>query len=419
MTDPPLQAWTRYIAIDIHKHYLMIGGIDAHKRIVLPPRKVELHRWPDWAQANLHPTDAVVLEATTNAWVIYDQVVTLVGCVVVAHPAKVKLIAEARVKTDKVDVLTLAQLLRADMLPEVWVPPPHVRDLRALLSHRRRLVSLQTTAKNRLQSVLHRLNLRAPEGEAFAQKQRAWWSALDLSPTERLRVDHDVATLDHIAPQIAAVDAELRRLSTSELWAEQVPYLVQLPGIALLSAMTILGAIGDITRFPSAKQLVGYAGLGAGVHDSGKTHRDKGITEQGRRELRYVLIEAARAASQSHPYWKRTFAQLEKRIGEPKAIVAIARKLLIVVWHVLMAKSADRRADAEQVAFKLMVWAWKLTDEQRGGLSSRQFIRAHLIGLGLGDELTHITRGGTRRPLATIEEVLTLRPELRGPPNTT
>jgi transposase len=118
------------------------------------------------------------------------------------------------------------------------------------------------------------------------------------------------------------------------------------------------------------------------------------------------------------PYWKRAFAQLAKRIGDHKAVVAIARKLLIAIWHVLMAKSADRRADAEQVAFKLMVWAWKLTDEQRGGLTSRQFIRAHLIRLGLGDDLTHITRGGKRRPLATIEEVLALRPELRGPPNT-
>jgi hypothetical protein len=266
--------------------------------------------------------------------------------------------------------------------------------------------------------VLHRLNLRPPSGDLFAHKQRAWWADLDLSPTERLRVDQDVATLDHIVPQIAAVDAELRRLSTSERWAEQVPYLLQLPGIALLSAMTILSAIGDVTRFPSAKQLVGYAGLGAGVHDSGKSHRDKGITKQGRRDLRFVLVEAARTAVQTHPYWKHEFVRLAKRIGEHKAVVAIARKLLIVVWHVLMAKSADRRADAEQVAFKLMVWAWKLTDEQRGGLSSRQFIRAHLIRLGLGQELTHITRGGTRRPLATIEEVLALRPDLRGPPNT-
>jgi len=86
------------------------------------------------------------------------------------------------------------------------------------------------------------------------------------------------------------------------------------------------------------------------------------------------------------------------------------------VWHVLMAKRADRRAEAEQVAFKLMVWSWKLNDEQRGGLSSRQFIRAHLIQLGLGDELTHILRGGVKRGLATIEEVLELRPELRGSP---
>jgi len=143
----------------------MIGGIDAEGRIVLQPRKVELHRWRDWAQANLLPTDAVVIEATTNAWLIYDLLVTLVGRAVVVHPVKVKLIAEARVKTDKVDVLTLAQLLRADMLPEVWVPPQHVRDLRALLSHRRRLVSLQTTTKNRLQSVLHRLNLRPPDSD--------------------------------------------------------------------------------------------------------------------------------------------------------------------------------------------------------------------------------------------------------------
>ena len=416
MSDPPLQVWTRYIAIDIHKHYLMIGGIDAHKRIVLQPRRIELHRWPAWAEANLHPADAVVIEATTNAWTIYDQLVPLVGRVVVAHPAKVKLIADARVKTDKVDVLTLAQLLRADMIPEVWVPPQHVRELRALLSHRRRLVSLQTTAKNRLQSVLHRLNLRPPQGDAFAHKQRAWWQALELSPTERLRVNQDLATLEHIGAQIAAVDAELRRLSTSELWSEQVPYLLQLPGIALLTAMTILSAIGDVRRFGAAKQLVGYAGLGAGVHDSGKTHRSCGITKQGRRDLRFVLIEAARTALQTHPYWQREFARLAKRIGEHKAVVAIARKLLIVVWHVLLAKSADRRADAEQVAFKLMVWSWKLSDEQRGGLTSRQFIRAHLIRLGLGEDLTHITRGGIKRGLATIEELLALRPELRGPP---
>ena len=418
MTDPPLQSYLRFIAIDIHTHYLMIGAIDAAQQVVLLPRRVELSRWPHWAHANLLPTDAVVIEATTNAWAIDDLLAPRVGRAVVVHPAKVKLIAAARVKTDKVDVLSLAQLLRADLLPEVWVPPQHVRDLRALLAHRRRLVSLQTTAKNRLHSVLHRLNLRPPAGDAFAHKQRAWWIELTRSSTERLRVDQDVATRDHVAAQIADIDVALRRLSTSEAWAEQVPYLIQVPGIALLSAMTILGAVGDSTRFATAKKLVGYAGRGAGVHDRGTTHRDKGITKQGRRELRYVLIEAARAAVQSHAYWKGEFAQLERRIGEAKAIVAIARKLLMVVWHGLIAKRADRRADDEQVAFKLMIWSWKLSAAQRGGLSTRQFIRAHLIRLGLGAELTYITRGGIKRRVATIEEVLALRPELRGPPDT-
>ena len=409
MTDPPVQGLSRFIAIDIHKHYLMIGGIDAQQQIVLQPRKVELHRWLEWAQANLHPSDAVVLEATTNAWTIYDQVVTLVGRVVVAHPAKVKLIADARVKTDRVDVLTLAKLLRADMLPEVWVPPHHVRDLRALLSHRRRLVALQTIAKNRLQSVLHRLNIKPPKGNVFARKHQEWWNELELSSTERLRVEHDLATLTHLEPQIDAVDAELQRLSTSEEWVEQVPFLVQLPGIGLLTAMTILGAIGDVTRFGSSKQLVGYAGLGAGVHASGKTHRDKGITKQGRRDLRFVMVEAARVASQSHPHWKRQYEGLAKRIGEHKAVVAIARKLLIVVWQVLTTKSADRQADAEQVAFKLMVWGWKLSAAQRGGMTTGQFTRAQLMHLGLGEELKHVTRGGARRRLADREEVLALQ----------
>ena len=97
--DPTSPGGERYIAIDLHKHYLMIGGLDVHQRVVLHPRKLDLERWPAWAQANLQPTDAVVIEATTNAWHIYDQLVPLVGRVVVAHPPKVKQIAAARVKT--------------------------------------------------------------------------------------------------------------------------------------------------------------------------------------------------------------------------------------------------------------------------------------------------------------------------------
>jgi len=145
----------------------------------------------------------------------------------------------------------------------------------------------------------------------------------------------------------------LAHLSVSEPWAHQVIFLIQLPGIGLLTAMTIpstllrtgLSAIGDISRFLTAKKLVGYGGLGARIHASGQTCRSGGITKQGRRELRTAMIEAAWVAVRTHPHWEAQFQRLEKRIGKQKAIVAMARKLLVVVWHVLSEQVADRYGD--------------------------------------------------------------------------
>ena len=126
----------RYIAIDIHKHYVMIGGMNSQREWVLRTRKVRMSRFPEWVQKNLKPTDAVVIESTSNAWEIYDLIAPLVGKVVVANPLKVGQIAGAKVKTDRLDVERLLILLIADIVPEVWVPPHHVRDLRSLISHR-------------------------------------------------------------------------------------------------------------------------------------------------------------------------------------------------------------------------------------------------------------------------------------------
>ena len=146
----------RYVGLDVHKHYVMVGAVDQTQQTVLPPRRVTLADLESWAEKHLRPTDHVVLEATTNAWYIHDLLEPLVGRVVVAHPPQVKLIAAAMVKTDKKDTMTLTKLLAVNLIPVVWMPPVHVRDLHALLAHRRRLVSQQTQCKNRLQSVLHR-----------------------------------------------------------------------------------------------------------------------------------------------------------------------------------------------------------------------------------------------------------------------
>lgn len=401
----------RYVAFDVHKSYVMVAAVDAAQTVVLRPRRIEFSRFEGWITKHLKATDEVVLEATTNAWYVHDLLEPRVARVVVAHPYQVKLIAAAAVKTDKRDTLALAKLLAANLIPEVWVPPTEVRELRALIAHRRRVVSQQTAVKNRLNSVLHRNNIVPPAGKRFNRKNQKWWRSLELSPTEKLRVRQDLDTLLHLKPQLDEIEDELARLSTIEPWAQPMTYLVQLPGIGLLTAMTILAAIGDVSRFASAKKLVGYAGLGARVYASGQTHRSGRITKQGRRDLRSALIEAAWTASRVDPYWKETFERLAGRIGRQKAAVAVARKLLVVIWHVLSAAETDRRADADKVAGKLMLWAWQIGQKQRD-LSPGQFIRYHLLKLELGDDLDFIVRGRVKRLIPSLEQLKADRPDL-------
>jgi len=407
-----LSAFERYIAVDLHRAYVVVGGVNSRQEVVLPPRRIELDAWLSWARAHLRKTDALVVESTSNAWDFYDQVEPLVGRAVVANPRLVKLIASARVKTDKVDTLALARLLAANLIPEVWVPPLIVRQVRGLLAHRRRLVETRTRSGNRLQSVLQRHNLPAPRGGPFTMANRSWWETLKISLTERLRVRQDLETLTHLDKQVAEIEDEVYRLSTTEPWAAQVAFIIQLPGFSVLLAMTILAAIGDISRFLHPKQLVGYSGLGASIHSSGQTHRSGHITKTGRRELRWALVEAAWSAVRYSPHWRAEFKRLTSRMPENVAIVAIARKLLVVIWHVLTEQVADKHADQERVAAKLMRWSWGLTQEQRGGLSSRLFVRRQLMRLRLADDLTHFTYGGMPRRIASVQELLTACPEI-------
>jgi len=398
----------RYLALDAHKHYVVIGGVNAACELVLPPRRLDWAELEVWFHAHLLPTDKVVIEATTNTWTLYDQAARYAGAVVVAHPPHIKLIGAALVKTDKRDVQVLAKLLALNLIPEVWVPPQPVRELRELVAHRERLTRARTQTTNRLHSMLQRHNLAAPPGDPFAAQHRAWWSSLDLSATEKLHVRQDLATRDHLTTQIAEVEQELARLSTVSPWAAHVPFLIQLPGIGLLTALVILAAVGDITRFAHAKNLVGYAGLGTYVHDSGKTHRHGGITKHGRADLRHAMVEAAWVAARTHPHWQAEFERLSKRMPVNQAIVAIARKLLVVVWHVLHDHEVDQHAQVDKVAAKFFVWSGRLGPTARGPFTPRQFVRWQLMQLGLGADLTHVPFGGELRSLPSVEELAAL-----------
>jgi len=401
----------RYIALDIHKEYVLAGGMSAQQEWLLPPRRIEMSKFEEWAQKNLCESDGVVIETTTNVWDIYDIVQPLVGHVVVAHAGAVRQIAEARVKTDKEDVKRLIRLLIADILPEVWVPPVYVRELRGLISYRQRLVKTGAVFRNRLQSLLHSHNLVLPEEGLVSQ---AWWVRQEkISPLEKLQIGQEIALLEQIEKHKAEVDQELGKQSLGETWGKQALHLMQLPGIGVVIAMTLLSAIGDAHRFENAGKLVGYSGLGAGVHDSGQEHIEKRITKSGRKELRWAMVEAAWRAVRSSPYWKEQYEKFVKRMRRPnQAIVVVARKLLVAVWHVLTKAETDVRASEEDLAYKMLVLSWDVDENVRQGLTYKQFAKYALMKLGVETDITRFVRKNVPRRLAPREEVLARLAEL-------
>jgi transposase len=200
-------------------------------------------------------------------------------------------------------------------------------------------------------------------------------------------------------------------------------FLMQIPGYGLLTSMILLAAVGDISRFSHPKKLVGYAGLGAGVHDSGKKHQEKAITKAGRKELRWALVQAAWGAVRSDPFWQAQYQRLTKVKHPNKAIpdeageafVAIARRLLVSAWHILTKREPYRHFDEESIAYKMLIWSWQMDDQARHGLSRQQFAKYGLLRLGVGQNLTRIVRSNLPRRMAPAEKVLRLRPELRLP----
>src|SRR5205823_4119761 len=173
------------------------------------------------------------------------------------HPLRCKAIASARLKNDKVDAAILGQLLRADLLPEAWIAPPQVRQLRALLRHRAQLVRLRTLLRNRIHAVLADYGHDRPGG-CWSGPGRAWLASLQLPAVSREVIDDDLAVIDALELTIDRLDWEIHQRARSD---PRVKLLTQLPGVGPFTALVILAEIGDISRFGSARKLASWAGL--------------------------------------------------------------------------------------------------------------------------------------------------------------
>jgi transposase len=404
----------RYVALDIHKKYSVIGGVDREGRVVLHAVRVEHMDLEGWLKKNLRPTDHVVFESTTNAWHVYDLLEPLVERVVVANPAKVKQIANARVKTDVRDTFILARLLAANLVPDVWVPPGHVREMRQLLSQRRQLVETHTQILNRMHSVAHRHHLQHERGKRFNEKNTLWQKDKRLSRVEQFQLELEMENRAYIEKQISRIGKEVAKMSHQKPWAQSMTYIMQLPGFGVITGMTVLAAIGDVERFGSAKHLASYSGLTGGLDQSGTHLVQKGITKEGRKELRWAMVEVAQRAVKSDPVWKHRFQEMQKRMHRNQAIVAIARRLLELVWYVLTRRQLYHHFSQERIAYKYLTWAWQMDEAARDGLTRQQFARYYMMRLGIGQDLTRIALDPKHpRRISSEAELLALRPDLK------
>jgi transposase len=274
----------------------------------------------------------VVVEASSVSIPLYDYLDDKDIDIVVAHPLKTKAIADAKIKTDKIDSRILADLLRADLIPESYMPDKNIRDMRTLVSHRVSLVRQRTSLKNRIHAVLTREGIQNQHSDLFGKAGRKQLESMTLRESNRMIIDHDLKLIDELNCKIAETETKLMSMGESYYWMD---ILKSVPGIGPFSAVLLISEIGDLDRFESPEKLCSYAGLVPSVYQSGNTQRYGKITKQGRCLMRWILIQVAHKAIKTPSRMRDIYARLEGRKGKKVAIVAVARKLLVSIFWML------------------------------------------------------------------------------------
>ena len=365
----------RRIGLDVHREFAQIavwedGLVRQAGQVATTPEALRT------LADSLLATDEVAIEATCNTHAIVRLIAPRVARVVISNPMKTRAIAEAKVKTDKVDAEVLAQLLAADYLPAVWMPDERTQALRRQVARRAHIVKQRTRLKNQVQSILHRnLVPRPPVADLFGIKGRCWLANQALPPDEELTVEALLRQLDFHGQELRIIDAELGRVA---LEREEVKRLMTIPGVDATVALSIVAAVGDFHRFPRPEQLVSYLGLNPRVRQSGGAPASHGrITKHGRAHARGMLVEAAWVAVKTPGPLRAFYERIRSRRGMQIAVVATARKLAVLCWHLII-KGEDyafqRTSLTQQKLRKL---------ELRAGMPSRRGQKGKAAGYSL------------------------------------
>jgi len=341
----------RYVGIDVGKVKCRAAIMDQGGFIVDEFTFANNHEGIEDLASKLNMDDRAVMESTGSVWTnLYDVLDGKHIPVVLANPLKTKAIASAKIKSDKIDARILAHLLRSDLIAESYVPPKEMRELRALIRHRASIVKVRTMVKNRIHALMDRYGFEHEYSDLFGKGGMQWLKTIEVKPLDRLMLDNHLQHIENLNGQIKRVDEEICGKASQD---EDVRLLLSMTGVDIYTALLIRSEIGDIHRFPDYKKLVAWAGLAPSLHQSGSVEYHGSITKQGSRMLRWIMVEAARVAVNHDDRLRLFYERVKHRRGDQKAIIAVANKMLKIVWFMLTRREPYESANQKRYERKL------------------------------------------------------------------
>jgi transposase len=324
-----------FLGVDFHKKNSFITGMTSDGDILF--RHQIQNSKENWIAflGGLPKGSKIVVEATCNWYYLYELIEERFE-VILAHPLRTKAIASAKIKNDRVDSEILAHLLRTNLIPQSYIPPREIRDLRELLRYRVGLIRIQTIMKNRIHAILSKNGLIFPFSNIFSNKGIKWLQSLGLRKVYQDEICGYIHIYESLNLQIKEAENEI---SKQAQFNDEVQLLMSMPGIGEFSALLIYSEIGNIHRFPTAEKLCSYAGLVPSVRASGDRIKMGSITKQGSTWLRWILVELAYHFVNGSERFKTYYQRVKFRKGTAVARVAVARKALKIIYYMLKNKT--------------------------------------------------------------------------------
>jgi transposase len=335
-----------FVGVDLHKQIIKLCVIQkVRDRRKIVARRSFACKEPERIRAFFETLGRfrVVVEATAAYEWFFLLVEDLADRMVLAHPKKLRVIAESTRKTDTIDAEVLAVFLALDMIPEAYRPSPRIRQYRVLVRHRRWISRHITAIKTKIRNKMAQYN--ADIADLFTRRGKACLAEYALGASDRFEADALVEQLTLLERQLHAVDAELKKFGETAPLAEREAraILASIPSVGPVTIDVVLSELGEWRRFRSAKAVVDFAGLAPGIRESAGRCHALSITKEGSRLLRWAMIQAAWRLAIRSPRWKRLYLRLQQNTGsKKKAIVGVARQLLCVMFAILQSGQTYR-----------------------------------------------------------------------------